>query len=240
MLLLFLAMMPSYVSDASFMHARFIVWNVGQGQWTTFLTAKACHHFDLGGERFPARKIQKLCGGRKNYFYISHWDWDHLSFLAWASRRLPQNCVRVPPLGATSFKKRKILEGIRPCAPGSDLQLTELTDFSAESKSLRANELSHVLKVDETILIPGDSTKRQEKLWVESSLLAEIKILVLGHHGSATSSSDYLLRNLPRLKIAIASAREKKYGHPHPEVRARLRKLHVPLLRTEDWGNIYF
>ena len=30
---------------------RLIVWNVGQGQWVTWVQDKVCLHFDAGGER---------------------------------------------------------------------------------------------------------------------------------------------------------------------------------------------
>jgi competence protein ComEC len=45
---------------------------------------------------------------------------------------------------------------------------------------------------------------------------------------------------MPGLRVAVASARERRYGHPHQETELILRKFRVPLLRTEDWGNIHF
>jgi beta-lactamase superfamily II metal-dependent hydrolase len=40
--------------------------------------------------------------------------------------------------------------------------------------------------------------------------------------------------------MAVVSARFTKYGHPHREVIERLKAAHVPLLRTESWGNLHF
>ncbi len=59
----------------------FIVWNVGQGQWTTLVTFEECIHFDMGGERFPLKKIEKFCNKKKNFTYLSHSDWDHINGL---------------------------------------------------------------------------------------------------------------------------------------------------------------
>jgi competence protein ComEC len=40
--------------------------------------------------------------------------------------------------------------------------------------------------------------------------------------------------------MAIASARWKRYHHPHAEIEALLKQRHIPMIRTEDWGNIWF
>ena len=95
------------------------------------------------------------------------------------------------------------------------------------------------------VLIPGDSPKKSELQWIrnlpnQSLKRHQIYGLILGHHGSKTSSSEELLNKLPHLKWAVASAREEKYHHPHPSVRARLKAKKIPLLRTEDWGHIKF
>ncbi|MBK7961611.1 MAG: hypothetical protein IPK04_10715 [Bdellovibrionales bacterium] len=80
-----------------------------------------------------------------------------------------------------------------------------------------------------------------EKIWAANLTNLEtkqIKVLILGHHGSKTSTSEALLQRLPRLKFAIATARESRYGHPHFVVLNRLRQHRIPILRTEDWGHI--
>jgi competence protein ComEC len=89
-------------------------------------------------------------------------------------------------------------------------------------------------------LIPGDSTAPQEKIWSYHGNMQKTGFLLLGHHGSRTSTSEELLSQLPHLKVAIASARFARYGHPHLEVVRRLKKYHVALLKTEDWGNLWF
>lgn len=88
-------------------------------------------------------------------------------------------------------------------------------------------------------LFPGDSPRAQEKRWFPQAPL-DTRILVLGHHGSRTATSHQLVARLRHLKMAIASARFKKYGHPHIETKARLKQAHVPLLKTEDWGHLIF
>lgn len=90
------------------------------------------------------------------------------------------------------------------------------------------------------VLAPGDSSTRAETTWASTLRnLEETRYLIVGHHGSRTSTGEHLLKRLSRLRLAIASARQRRFGHPHPEVLERLSRHHIPLLRTEDWGNIH-
>jgi competence protein ComEC len=63
-------------------------------------------------------------------------------------------------------------------------------------------------------------------------------VLKVGHHGSATSTGELLLRTT-RPGIALVSAgRRNRYGHPAPSVVQRLERHDVRLLRTDEIGNI--
>lgn len=103
---------------------------------------------------------------------------------------------------------------------------------------LLSNESSQVFWFKK-VLIPGDSPQKQEKKWDRSKLLSNTHFLLLGHHGSRTSTSLDLLEHLGHLKLGIASARKYRYGHPHKETILRMKKFRHPLLSTEDWGNIW-
>lgn len=214
----------------------FIVWNVGQGQWASWINPESCTHFDMGGEHLPAKKLKSLCRLKTNYIYISHWDWDHISFAGRARRLFPQACVALAPLGKSSARKMKMLAAFESC-PAPTKNISSLLPVA---KGKDSNDLSHVLLLQKKILIPGDSPKKQEKIWSQHPSLKTVRWLLLGHHGSRTSTSAELLGKLPHLKIAIASARFKKYGHPHGEVLVRLKNQKVPVLRTEDWGHLWF
>lgn len=226
----------SLIRDPS-VHAYFVVWNVGQGQWTTALTPQECYHFDAGGEFFPWKKILSQCRDKKNLFFLSHWDWDHIGGLSRLRPhlKLPDLCIALAPVGTSTKLKRELLSHFPPCSTvpwGKDFRLwTPIRGTDSNSKS-------HVILFHE-ILIPGDSPIAQEKRWSQLSWVTQGRILILGHHGSKTSTSEQLLSSLPFLKLSIGSARWARYQHPHSFVELRLRKAKVPLLRTEDWGNIW-
>jgi len=235
---------PSLLHQDPLAFPFFIVWNVGQGQWATSVEAQTCHHFDMGGEKNPLSRLRSLCGTKNNVLYLSHWDWDHIGFSFPARRVLQKACLRVSPLGPSSPRKMKLRTLYPPCLDTPDperFSWHELTRFTAQDLKKKSNDLSHVLVARKKYLLPGDSSSFQEKIWgPQAKDLGTVRVLLLGHHGSKTSTSEELLRRLPGLKLAVASARRSRYGHPHPEVVARLRKFKIPLLRTEDWGNLWF
>ncbi|WP_291516360.1 hydrolase [Bdellovibrio sp. ArHS] len=213
----------------------FVVWNVGQGQWLTAITPASCHHFDMGGEFFPWQKIIFQCAQKENFVFLSHWDWDHIGALNQFKNmtRLQKLCIQLRPRGKTSGRKARLLSSYLDCP----VQFKGAV-WSTQSPR-NTNEQSHVIAFN-SYLIPGDSTSAQEKKWSTLSAFRQARVLILGHHGSQTSTSKELLDSLPALRMSVASARWARYRHPHSQVQWRLQKKKVPLLRTEDWGNIWF
>lgn len=213
-------------------HSYFIVWNVGQGSWATLVKPLECWHFDAGGEKFPPA-VRELCQHKTNFLYLSHDDWDHISYfkriLQW-----DETCLFELPRKTFSSSKRNLLKRFQKCP-----SLPAVREISWIPIGKTANDLSRVFFLKSPgVLFPGDSTRSEEKIW--SGLIRNLKIKwwLLGHHGSLTSSSKMLLEKIGR-PIAIASARWLAYHHPHPIVEARLRQKGIPLLKTEDWGHIW-
>jgi competence protein ComEC len=221
-----------------FARKYFVVWNVGQGQWATRVDAQECWHFDRGGEFFPGR-FRKVCAHKSQKLFISHWDWDHVGGIGSLDS---ETCLAKGPTGKSSRRKMDLVAKFHPCASFPKTVAFWTPEALAKAKGKgkpNSNDSSHIFLTG-GILIPGDAPVSSEKRWLHSLPLSSVKILLLGHHGSKTSTSQELLDELPHLKQAVSSARWRRYHHPHPEVAARLSKARVPLLRTEDWGNIWF
>lgn len=217
-------------------HSYIVIWNVGQGQWVTAVTPTHCYHFDVGGEYFPWQKIFRSCEEKQNVLSLSHWDWDHVNALSKSQfrTRLKDLCISLRPLGkAPSARKKALLHTLPSCEKAAKTFNSWTPHLSRIS-----NEQSHVVLFKETLL-PGDSPINQEEIWRHEPWVRRSKYLVLGHHGSATSTSESLLTSLPHLKLSISSARWVRYKHPHSSIELRLAKARIPLLRTEDWGNIW-
>lgn len=243
--LFILSLCPSYRLGDRFEQRQFIIWNVGQGQWTSLVTTTECLHFDVGGEFDLSKKVIRLCREKLNKVYLSHWDWDHVGLVAKFRSKASRICLAARPLGPASIHKEQLLDGIEKC-PNADEQVTglfkqPLSDFKFLKKSKKsANHLSSVFWLKfAKILIPGDSTTDEEKVW-SHEIPTGTRGLILGHHGSQSSTSKELLRQLPELAWAVSSARFSRYGHPHKKVVMLLAQKKIPLLRTEDWGTLHF
>ncbi|MCB0392956.1 MAG: hydrolase [Bdellovibrionales bacterium] len=211
---------------------EFIIWNVGQGAFMTISENSICHHIDLGGEHFPSR-MMRTCKWKKNSLSYTHWDWDHVGFTKRVSGDITDVCLLVSPGGKSPKNRGRILNGIHRC------KFKPRFTWLSPMDSKNSNDNSNVF-IFSNFLIPGDSTARAERKWIKRIKLNQIKILVLGHHGSRTSTSKSLLKQLPNLKMAVASARYAVYRHPHHTVIKRLIQKGIPTIRTEDWGNLHF
>jgi competence protein ComEC len=105
-----------------------------------------------------------------------------------------------------------------------------------------ANDISAVARVrygEFSAILTGDAP-----VSVEDSLIARLgpalasTILKAGHHGSSTSTSEEFLRAVrPRL-VVISVGRHNRYGHPAPEVMARLRRDGIDIARTDLEGTV--
>jgi competence protein ComEC len=236
-LILFIYLQPSPSATGYF--DKLYVWNVGQGLWVTVVASVECVHFDMGGERAPLHKILFLCARKKNILVLSHSDLDHIKFIGWGRRNLPHLCLLKTPREPLAGKKKYIIDGLPLCEKRLSKYLREI-EFSLESKNV--NDLSRVHEWHSSlnpILLPGDSTEQAERIWTNQVSTGH-RLLVLGHHGSRTSTGEILLRHLSKLRMGVSSARKRRYGHPHPLVVDRLREHGVSTLRIEQWGNLIF
>ncbi|MBX2989049.1 MAG: hydrolase [Bdellovibrionaceae bacterium] len=215
-----------------------IVWNVGQGSWVTFVEGGACRHVDAGGERWPLRALRQRCGDRRQEIFLSHWDLDHVGGVKSLRRLWPDSCLGAAPGGRTaSPRKLALLRGLPSCPSPAP----ELNEIHWSVKSPSPNARSRVWVWRDRLILPGDSPRAEEERWAGAlPRRHRLRLLLLGHHGSRTSSSDFLLRRLPGLRLALVSSRQARFGHPHREVIQRLRQRKIPILRTEEWGHLVF
>ncbi len=92
----------------------------------------------------------------------------------------------------------------------------------------------------ETFLLTGDGETEQEVALLSRGLLPPVSILKVGHHGSATSSSEAFLRALQPKIAVISVALQNKYRLPNDGILARFKAMNIPLLQTRYDGTIEF
>lgn len=218
-----------------------VVWNIGQGQWVTHIQSDECTHFDIGGEFGSFKNIRKsllyYCGKKNNKLNLSHWDYDHFMNLPSLIKTIPNVCWNIrPQFSDTKKAAQKILALNIPDCQNPDQDLKKWSPLTSKN----TNE-SSLIFFKSNVLLPGDSPVQKEMLWAsEFDAIQSTQVLILGHHGSRTSTGKFLLSKLGKLFYSIASARYIKYKHPHSDTLARLSEYKIPILKTEDWGNIWF
>lgn len=90
-----------------------------------------------------------------------------------------------------------------------------------------------------TALFMGDAEKIAEyKLMFFEGETIDSDILKVGHHGSKTSTTEEFLRAVSPEFAIISAGRKNRYGHPHQEVVDRLKNFGIPVLRTDEIGDI--
>jgi competence protein ComEC len=85
------------------------------------------------------------------------------------------------------------------------------------------------------ILLMGDADTLVERALLEGGL-PPCALLKIGHHGSRTSSGEALL-DAVRPRVALVSVgRVNRFGHPHPDVRARFARRGIAWRSTGEEG----
>ena len=204
----------------------FVVWNVGQGLWTTVVFEGHCIHIDMGGEVYP-KPVDTICKDKPNQIFLTHVDFDHINFIRRFSFTHRDICINFPRVLPSPLRR------IPKCS--SRPKWIQTIHFGPENHD--RNQSSLVYQIGNLVLVPGDSPKKEEKKWLHK-IQGSVKILVAGHHGSNTSTHKALLQK-SQVKMAIISARKKRYGHPHFQVLKRLKKQRVSPLSSETLGHIF-
>jgi competence protein ComEC len=85
-------------------------------------------------------------------------------------------------------------------------------------------------------LLTGDAPVAAETVFAPEA--GQISLLKVGHHGSSTSTGPALLEATRPEAAVVSAGRFNRFGHPAPEVVARLADAGVPLYRTDRQGRL--
>lgn len=195
---------------------------------------------------------------RLDYLILSHPDQDHVGGMPQVIEMLPVGAWVDPAIPSTNQTYARTLEMLLDAGipaimarrgesielgPGVTLELLWPVDAMLESGGeVDSNENSAVVRVrigDVVILDPGDLEQRGEAELIEregEDLLADV--LIVGHHGSNSSSTAAFLDALDGDVAIISAGLNNQYGHPHDEVLQRLRFRGYEIYRTDLDGTI--
>ncbi len=89
----------------------------------------------------------------------------------------------------------------------------------------------------QTMLFLGDASQKVEEKLLEEYDFPSLTLLKVGHHGSRTSTSDFLLTQ--EIQIALISAGSgNRYQHPHQETIKKLKQKKIKTYITSQVGSV--
>lgn len=168
-----------------------------------------------------------------DYLVLSHADTDHTGSFEKVLQAYPDATLIAD--FPTGFLRQ-------PCLALPHTYLDALLwTFQSKTYTGDGNQSSCVLTITTsgwTTLLTGDigHNVERELLQYQSSLQAQL--LLLGHHGSKSSSHLSFLSHLKPVVALNSAAANNAYGHPSAQVRARLSLLQIPLLNTAELGAV--
>ena len=229
------------IDDLSY---RFTVLDVGQGTALVLTSAETTTVFDVGGWVHPDRSqttkilIPYLAStGRRaiDYLLLSHGDADHSAGLSDLADRFSIQHIDGFAGSACRPGQRQRLD--------ANVEILFLSGSGHSTVEPNADSCAVLLKVFDTrIMITGDIGSEQEgeivAYWDRRQLKTDI--LIAGHHGSKTSSSATWLHRTSPSYVVYSTARQNRFGHPHPDVSERVDGLGFKSFNTASSGTVTF
>lgn len=235
--------------------------DVGQGTAVLVRTASHTLLYDAGprfsaesdaGERVLVPLLRAL-GERVDTVLLSHRDSDHIGGARAVLAAQPQAAL------LSSIEDGHELQALRPltrCAAGlswnwDGVQFALLHPLAQDyAQPRKSNAMSCVLRVQDAqgrrALLAGDIEAAQEAELIARAAAAgaeqaagaslRSEVLLLPHHGSQTSSSAAFLDAVAPRWALVQAGYLNRYGHPAPQVLARLRERGVAVVDTVRCG----
>jgi competence protein ComEC len=237
------------------------VLDVGQGDAIAVRTPRGRWLLVDAGPRTPDRDagrevvapfLRRRGVARLATLVVSHGDADHLGGAPAVVTAFAPELVLEPGQALPSRLYLDYLADVgafgtawRPARAGDTLVLDSVVvrvlhpSASWLEGQLGPNENSVVLHVQYgcfDAVLPGDAGSPVEAALV--GRLAPVEVLKVGHHGSASGTTDAWLAALRPAVAVISVGRGNRYGHPAPSVLHRLALRGIAVFRTDRDGTV--
>lgn len=217
---------------------------VGDGLAATVTVGRKTHLFD--GGRYRTEAAELLADTRLRHLgavIVSHGDEDHaggirsvLKSIETEQLIIPSWLIAEPQVVPLLRAARHAGVSVTPVARGSlirsgSLRLDVLWPPAGHQR-LTNNDRSLVIRAQMptgSIVLTGDIGSSIERILVDSSFL-DADLLLVPHHGSASSTSDRFLQSVSPSLALIPAGPENRHHHPHPTVLNRLSAQNIPFL----------
>lgn len=233
---------------------RMTVLDVGQGQCILLQSGGRNYLVDCGGDGDEAA-ADRAAGlllsqgiSRLDGLILTHYDSDHAGGAQYLLSRISAEVLFLPDYA----DQRETAEELAACSGGTVVKIqkdvyiaygnTVITLIPSDS-TLSDNEsgLCVLFQAENCdILITGDRSASGERELLQYITLPDLEVLVVGHHGSKTSTcQELLVQTQPEVAI-ISVGIDNHYGHPSDEVLERLTDFGCIVYRTDQDGTIIY
>ncbi|MCL2829090.1 MAG: DNA internalization-related competence protein ComEC/Rec2 [Oscillospiraceae bacterium] len=235
------------------------ILDVGQGKSVVLTTPDTTAIVDIGSGRGQGSRAGHIAAEylfsrniyALDFLILTHFHQDHINGAGHLMQRIPIGRLLIPDRPEGNAAKDRILDlaaewdvpvyiiRSNTVFPSETGTLTVFAPFTRDARSENNRGLAVLKSVGEfDTLITGDMYTDMEQRMVQLVDLPSLEVLVVGHHGSRTSTSAELLE-ATRPRVAIASAGlDNQHGHPHAEVVVRLHEFGSSIYRTDRSGTI--
>lgn len=228
--------------------------NVGQGQSILLSSAGETALIDCGGSTFEdpgdlaADYLADRGERRIDTLILTHYHDDHMNGVATLFDRLDIGRIVLPEMEEDTDRQLWLTE--LAAAEGAEVTWVREDETAALGSAVlrifaplgsgEANEagLSVLASAgDFDVLVTGDMGSTVERRLIKYHDLPRCEVLVAGHHGSAGSNGETLLRAI-RPQTVLISVGSNTYGHPAQEALDRIANLGADIYRTDLSGNL--
>ncbi len=229
----------------------FSMIDVGQGQCLVSRSGKAVSVIDCGGQEdasgeTAARYLLARGMTQVDRLILTHFDADHCNGVRQLLRRVRVKTLYVPELSPESPLRTKILFAAAQVEceirfVTEDLTLPDgMRIFAPTGSADESNTGLCVLAAGEKydILMTGDLSAQAEYRLLSTHELPRAAVLVAGHHGADSSTSEALLRAVKPEAVLISVGADNHFGHPADETLRRIEEAGAAVYRTDRSGTI--
>ena len=233
---------------------RVSVLDVGQGQSVLFQSNGKNYLVDCGGDsgnitadivasQLLSQGITSLDG-----IILTHYDEDHAGGVLPLLSRISVERLYLPELEDTGDIKNTLSTQYadRITWVTEELKIQEktmsFTLFPGKPNTADSESCVCILFQRENcaILLTGDRNAKGEQYLLENAELPKLDVLIVGHHGSNTSTDLSLLQRTKPDIAVISVGSGNYYGHPSAAVLDRLNLFGCHIFRTDIHGTILF
>lgn len=230
------------------------VQDIGQGDSILIQTPSKNILIDSAESEYADRIIENIqnAGIKKLDLVIAtHAHSDHIGGMRKVLNAIPADKIIMSPKPHTTVTYQKLLETIDKldielvtAKPGMVLDMGDgavLNILGPVKEFKDLNNSSVITRLDfgsKSFLFSGDAEAEAEAATLENGADIDVDMMVAGHHGSSTSTTEAYFRAASPEYVAISCGAGNDYGHPHKETLQRVNGLIVN--RTDLEGTITY